>query len=324
MPQLSTPSGWFTTGTNTPTGTRKKIAVDNPYLTAAEYIQTPEASGMGIDANSTLYTSGQLQKVILRASAAINRYCERWFDVQTIDETKTNVLVRPYNPQLVTVILQNSPYQVVNSIYLQVLKWFIQIDINSQSGYLQDFWDYGYYKIVPLLSNSGTGVSSPLPAEIVDRTPLGIIWTNYTFGFGRQQTSFSLDGTVDGVNTVFQAPIDNQLWAPDQTTVIYKNGVVVSSGITIDYVQGKVTFVTPPTIGSVITADFTTNETIPEDIRQAVIMLTTDYIFKGSQNPGGFNSLSINAYSVSFNNSAVWDSVKQLIDPYKRNRIKII
>lgn len=317
-------SGWFSTPTNTPTGTRKKIAVDNPYLTKDDYVQSPEATGMAIDASSPFYANGQLDKVILRASAWVNRFCDCWFDTQTIDETRTGFLVRPYNPQLITVTLQNSPYQMIHTIYIQVLKWFIQIDTSASTGYLQDFPDYGYYKIVPMLSTAGTGVSTPLPAEIVDRVPLGVLWTRYTFGFGTPQTGFTLAGAVDGSNTQFQAPMGNRLWAPDQTFTLYDNAVAVATtAYTVDYPNGMVTFTTAPTAGHAITADFTTNESIPAEIREAVILLTTDFLFRGTQNPGGVDSINMTAYSTSYGNS-VLDRVKEMLMPYKRNRMKII
>lgn len=315
--------GWTILSTTTPTGEPKRVAKDNPYISRAEYIQTPEANAIGIDALSPFYLNGQLDKIILRASAFVNRYCDRWFDAQRIDETKQGILIRPMNPQLVTVNLQNAPYQQIESIYIQVLKWFIQIDTSAQSGYLQDFPDYGYYKIVPLLSNAGTGTGSPLPAEIVDRTPLGVLWTRYTFGFGTIETSQALDTISE--NKSYQAPTGHQLWAPDQTTTIYNAGVAVDPSLyTIDYPNGLVTFSPDLVSPGAITADYTTNESVPFDIKQAVIMLTTLYVGLGQQNPLGFKSLSITAYSVTFGDKEKLSEIKEMLMPYKRNRLAII
>jgi len=321
----SVPSGYFTTGTNTPTASTKRVAVDNQYLTADDYILTPEAIGMNITNTHVLYTSKQLDKIILRASSWVNRYCGRYFDTQTIDETKTGITIRPANPRLVTVNLQNAPYQSINSIYIQVLKWFIEIDTSSATGYLQDFPDYGYYKIVPMLSNSGAGVSSPLPAAIVDKTPLGILWTNYTFGFGKTMTAQTLfPGTTDGTQKTFQAPVGNRLWAPDQTSAVYLDAVAVATtDYVIDYPNGKITFATAPTTGKAITADFTTNETIPEDIRYAVQLLVTDMLARGLQNPMGLDSMNITSYNVSYGTSVI-DRVKETLNPYKRNQFRFI
>lgn len=323
MPAQYQGSGFFGTPTSTPTGAPKAIAVDNPYLTKDDFILTAEAQGLGITATSSdnLYTSGELDKLILRASAQVNRICARYFDVQTIDETRTGFTVRPYNPRLVTVNLKNSPYQKINSIYIQVLKWFIPVDITS--GYLQDFPDFGYYKIVPLLSQAGTGVSSPIPAEILDRVPLGVLWTNYTFGFGQANTGYTLNAT--NVPKQYQAPdLFWRLWAPSQTVNIYDNGTkVASSNYTVDYPNGSITFISSYSVTGPITADFTTNSNVPQDIKEAVILLVSDIVGRALQNPLGLSSVSMLSHSMSFDNTVI-DRVKSNLTPYHRNSITII
>jgi hypothetical protein len=297
---------------------QKKIAVDNPYLTKDDFVNSVEASGIGISNTSPLYTSGELDKIILRASAWINRHCRRYFDTQTIDETKTQFSVKPYNPQLVTVVLNNRPYQKINSVYIQVLKWFIQVDTSSPGNYLQDFNDFGYYKIVPLLSSAGTGVGSPIPAAILDRVPLGVLWTNYTFGYGTPLTAQVLSG--DATFKIYQAELGNRLWSPSQTVTIYKNGTPVTSGLTIDYPNGKVTFATANIVTDVITADFNTNESIPASIKEACILLVTHMIGQAQQNPLGASSYSIQTYGINFGGQgSVYERVEQLLKPYIDN-----
>ncbi len=319
-------SGHITTSTNTPTGAVKKIAVDNPYLTSDDFITTAEAIGLGITSTHVLYTSGELDKIILRASAYVNRYCRRYFDTQTIDETKTGFQVRPYNPQLVTNVLNNRPYQKINSIYIQVLKWFIQVDTSSSNSYLQDFPDFGYYKIVPLLSSSGQGAGSPIPAAILDKIALGILWTNYTFGYGTQLTAQVPTGVVDGVNKTFQAVQGNRLFAPDQTLTVYDNGVaVLSTAYTVDYPNGKVTFTTAPISGHAITLDFTTNESIPADIKEALILVVAHLVGQALNNPTGATSLSMQTFSISWGNkSAVKERFEELLESYVNRMPKII
>lgn len=296
-------SGWFPTpsGTTvTPTGAPKAIAVDNPYLTKDEFIMNEIAIGLGINENSPIYTSGRLDYAILSASAEINRMCRRWFDTQTIDETYLNITVRPNNPQLVTVALQNAPYQQINSIYFQVLKWFIQIDINNSSGYLQDFPDLGFYKIVPLLSNSGTGIGSPLPAEIVDKVPLGILWTNYTFGYGQLLSKVVL--TSSDKHT-YQAPLFNRLIAPTQSLTIFKNGtaLALNTDYTVTSFPNGIILLKADTVPSdVITATYTSNESVPADIKQATALLVADMVGQGLFNPMGAGSMTIQTWSVSW------------------------
>lgn len=312
-------SGHIQTGSNTPTGAPMQVAVDNPYVSKDEFVNSFEASGIGITVDSPQYLTGELDRKILQASAWINRHCRRWFDTQTIDEQKTGFQVRPYNPQLVTVVLANSPYIVINSIYIQVLKWFIQVDV-SATGYLQDFYDKGYYKIVPLLSSAGTGVGSPIPAAILDRVPLGVLWTNYTFGYGTPLTAQTL--TVIGTTKQYQAPIGNRLWAPSQTFHVYGNGVLIApTNYTVDYPNGMVTFASAYSVTVPITCDFTTNESIPLDIKEATILLTTHLIGQATQNPVGAKSFTIQTFSINFGDkSNVKTRVEELLQPYTKQQ----
>lgn len=308
-------SGNINVGNNTPTGAKMKIAVDNPYVSKDEFIGSFEATGLGLSVTSPQYQSGELDRKILQASAWINRFCGRWFDTQTIDEQKTSFQVRPYNPQLVTVILKNRPYSKINSIYIQVLKWFIQIDI-SATGYLQDFYASGFYKIVPLLSSAGTGVGSPIPAAILDRIPLGVLWTNYTFGFGTPltaQTLMNVSGTKQ-----YQAPLGNRLWAPDQTFSVYDGASLVApANYTVDYPNGMVTFISTYTVNGAVTTDFTTNESMPFEIKEAAILLTAHLIGQAVNNPIGADSMSIQTFNISFGEkSKVYKRVQELLDPY--------
>jgi hypothetical protein len=320
-------SGSFPTPTNTPTGAQYAIATDNPYIQKDSYILTPEAIGLGVTSTSSdgLYQSGALQTLLLDASAMVNRLCSRYFDTQTIDESKTQFTVKPYNPQLVTVVLQNSPYQKINSIYIQVLKWFIQIDCTSATGYLQDFPDRGFYKIVPMLSNAGAGTGSPIPSEIIDRQPLGVIWTNYTFGFGAVFKAYAM-GSGNGTTDVqFQAALGNRLWAPSQPVNIYVSGALVAPTLyTVDYPNGIVTFNNVATPGSnPVTIDFTSNEAIPNDVRRATTLLVTDVVGKALQNPLGASSYSILSHQISFSND-ILDRAKEILKPYIKHVVTII
>lgn len=299
----------------TPTGAPMQVAVDNPYMTKDEFIGSFEAQGLGIDATSPFYVSGEIDRKLLEASAWVNRICRRWFDCQTIDETKSGLQVRPYNPQLVTVVLKNRPWFVINSIYIQVLQWFIQVE-TTQSGYLQIFPDKGVYKIVPLLSSAGTGIGSPIPAAILDHVSLGILWTNYTFGYGTPLAAQALK--IIGTTKQYQAPLGNRLWAPSQTTTIYDNGVVLSSEeYSIDYPNGMVTLESDYTPNGAITANFTTNESVPADIKSATRLLATHLIGQAQQNPLGAKSLTIQTFSVNFGDASnVETRARQMLEPY--------
>jgi hypothetical protein len=306
-------SGHIQTGNSTPTGNPMMVAVDNPYVTKDEYVASFEGQGLGITTSSPQYVSGELDRKLLQASAWINRYCRRWFDTQTVDQQDTGFQVRPYNPQLVTVILKNGPYTNINSVYIQVLQWYIQVQTGPNS-YLQNFFDKGFYKIVPLLSSAGTGLGTPIPAAILDHVALGVLWTNYTFGYGTPLTAKGLNQV--GNSNQFQAPLGNRLWAPSQTLNVYINNVLqVTSSYTVDYPNGTVTFNSTP--GAAVTADFVTNESVPFDIKEATILLASHLIGQGSANPLGAASYSIQTYSINFGaKSKVKERVEELLEAY--------
>lgn len=291
-----------------------QVAVDNPYVTKDEFIASFEGQGLGITADSVQYSSGELDRKLLQASAWVNRYCRRWFDTQTIDETTTGFQVRPYNPQLVSVIMKNRPYSKINSLYIQVLQWFIQIQTGPNS-YLQDFYDKGFARIVPLLSSAGTGLGTPIPAAILDRVPLGVLWNNYTFGYGTVLTSQVLANIPQ--TKQYQAPLGNRLWAPSQTLNIYDGGVLVSpAGYSVDYPNGMVTFGTHTPLAA-ITADFTTNESVPFDIKNATILAACHLIGQATANPFGATSQNIQTFAINFGDkSGVQKRFEELLEPY--------
>lgn len=302
------------------------VAVDNPYLSVAEFLTTEVALGLNITTASPLYTSGRLSNILLGASSEVNDICRRWFDTQTIDETKDNIMIRPMNPQLVTMVFQNRPYQKVNSLYIQVLKWFIEIDV-SKTGYLQDYPDKGFIRIVPLLSNSGTGAGSPMPAEIVDKTPLGVLWANYTFGYGTPYTALTLAlvGGTTNPNGKYQAPLYYQLWAPSQGCVVSDSGgIIAAENYTVDFPSGTVTFAGYAPTGPVTVA-ITSNESVPRNIKEAVILMAGEMIGQGGNNPLGATSYSIQTYSISWgDNTYLRKRVERLLGPYESNLPMII
>lgn len=327
MTSKATPiiSGFINTGTNTPTGQPKQVAVDNPYVEKEEFINSYAAKGLGITKDSIQYANGELEEVLLMASGIVNRYCARWFDTQTIDETKTSFTVRPYNPQLVTVVLANRPYTQINSIFIQVLKWFVPVQTTGANSYLQDFYDLGYYKIVPMLSNAGNGLGSPIPSEIIDRVPLGVLWTNYTFGFGQPITGQQLDQVAETKG--YQAPVTNRLWAPSQPTAVYDAGILVApANYSIDYPNGIVTFnAGHPTVTGPVTANFVTNESVPAEIKKATALVASWLIGQDTDNPLGAQTITVQTYSITFaEDNHTKRRFEMLLTPYANNLPKFL
>lgn len=312
----------------TPTGAAKRSEVDSQYITREEFIQSPEAIGSGITATSAdgMYANGTLDRILVRASSWVSRYCRQYFDTQTIDEYQTGFTVRPFNPRLITVVTHNAPIQNIESIYIQVLQWFIQVQTTPlQSSYLQIQPDWGTFKIVPLLSTAGSGTGSPIPAAILDKVPLGVLWYTYTFGYGTNITSYTLDNISPTGNTIYQpADFNYRLWAPSQTLNVYVDTTLQDPSLyTVDYANGIVTFLTDIGSPHVVTADFVTNNSIPYDIKYAVILYAIKLITQGLQNPMGYQSLNITGFGVSYGDGYM-EQIKELLEPYRRNRFTIL
>jgi hypothetical protein len=160
----------------TPTGKPMMIVRDSVYMTKDEFIKYP--NGLKLTTSSTLYTDGTLDTMLSIASEEVNRYTRRHFDVQTIDEVYDGIRIGQDAPRLVTVPLNEGPIQVVNSIWIQVLKWFIPFSLS----YLQVFPQKQIIQIVPFLGANYT-TAVPIPSAVLMEGLLGKVWVNYTFGY---------------------------------------------------------------------------------------------------------------------------------------------
>jgi len=174
-------SGIWSAGNITPDGQPMNVPVDVPYLTKDEFLKQMIAKGLGYTKQHPDYIDGSLDDLLLQASAMVNRYCGRYFQKMTIDETFPNVTIQVQNPKLCVIPLMNGPVHKINSVTIQVLKWFITFDLE----YLIPFYLQRYYQIVPMLSTSGQGsaTGTPIPSVILEQSQLGIVWTNYTCGY---------------------------------------------------------------------------------------------------------------------------------------------
>jgi len=166
----------YTPTTITPTGKPMMIARDTPYLTKSEYIKYP--NGLKLTTSSPIYTNGMLSTILSMASEETNRYSRRHFNVQTIDEVYDGIRIGQDAPKLVTVPLNEGPIQVVNSIWIQVLKWFINFSLD----YLQVFPEKQFIQLVPFLGGNYT-TAVPIPSAVLIEGLLGKVWVNYTFGY---------------------------------------------------------------------------------------------------------------------------------------------
>ena len=168
----------WSTPTNTPDNQPMVTPYDVQYVSKEEFLKSAIAKGLGYTTNSVDYTDGTIDHALLKASSYVNRYCRRYFQKMTIDEIYPNVTIQVSNPRLTTVPLRFGPIQSINTITIQVLKWFINFTLD----YLITQPEQRFYQIVPMISSSGT-TGTPIPSVLLEQSDLGIIWTNYTCGY---------------------------------------------------------------------------------------------------------------------------------------------
>lgn len=171
-------SALWQTPTNTPDGMPMITPIDVQYVTKEEFIKSPIAKGLGYTATSEDYLDGTIDQALMSASAEVNRYTNRYFQKMTVDEMMPDFCIQVGNPQMTVVPLRYGPVHSVNTINLQVLKWFINFSLE----YMSVFPEQHMYKIVPLLSSSGT-TGTPIPSVLLEQSTLSIVWTNYTCGY---------------------------------------------------------------------------------------------------------------------------------------------
>ncbi len=171
-------SASWQTPINTPDNMPMVTPYDIQYVTKEEFLKSPIAKGLGYNSSSEDYIDGTIDHALLKASSHVNRYCRRYFQKMTIDEIYPNVTIQVSNPRLTTVPLRYGPVQKINTIYIQVLKWFIKFELT----YLIQHPEQRFYQIVPMISSAGT-TGTPIPSVLLEQSDLGMVWTNYTFGY---------------------------------------------------------------------------------------------------------------------------------------------
>ncbi|HZU01525.1 MAG TPA: hypothetical protein VFA10_17790 [Ktedonobacteraceae bacterium] len=155
-----------------------------------------------------------------------------------------------------------------------------------------------YLEIVPL--QSITYSLAPVLVQLGLRPP--IVQLDYEAGYFLAVTGETLL-QADSSNTTYyaqrgfwassytQAPSIQPNTLPAIPPVIYKNGVVQSSGFTINYTEGMVTFSSANLSTDVITADYC--YTIPDAVRDATVYQTSWLLGQRALNKMGAQGLDL-------------------------------
>lgn len=244
------------------------------YLTPERY----RTMGFGIDLDDPDHPIEdiELRSALHRASAAVDSYCNVpltpvRFDFRggTVTGETRSWSVDPYNVsptpyrfwpvyQPVTAVTQFRIYSTP-TVYTEVDA--DEVFVNNIEGWMEvsslKLTQFGIF---------GTGLVTTL---IGMYHPQAVV--NYTYGWSFPITDEYLEPSDA---SVYRA--QNQWWHATPAPVVYVNDVEQTTGFTIDYGEGTVTFDDPLTATDIVTADYSYK--LPPAISQATGLIASDFL----------------------------------------------
>jgi hypothetical protein len=250
------------------------------YLTPSRY----RAAGFGVDVSEI--EDAELRSILARASALVDVYCA----IPTIPQR--------YSFSGGTVTGEQHPWVLGTEVTWTTRRVYpIQNPLRTVTSFIVKFTNTYQVEIAPdnlyLNKSQGWAEVVSLAAVVSGLYPVGInfgLYTpvaeiNYTYGW-----EFPVVGdrlyAVDG-NT-YQAT--RGFWADGPAPVVYVDGVVQTTGFTLDREEGEVTFDSPQAATARITADYT--YTLPEAIAEATAIIATAALGERALAASGMTGLS--------------------------------
>jgi hypothetical protein len=289
------------------------------YITPNRY----RSSGFGLDVSDV--DDAELAAVLRRASSLVDTYCA------------IPLLPSRHDFRGGSIADEQSPWRLGSETWTMTNGtrriYFMHPPINEVTAFTVKFTNTYQVTIDPdnLYVNRIEGWAEvvSLAAVVSGMYPVGINFGLYTpvaeFSYTYGHT-FSVVGerlyVTDG-NT-YQS--GHGFWASSPAPVIYKNGVVVSSGITIDSDEGEVLFASPNAATDVVTASYT--YTLPDGIAQATAITATNLLGEralASKDMTGLSSIKVAEVALSRTNrgmlglqalDAVPHEAASLLDPF--------
>jgi hypothetical protein len=263
----------------TPTAVRPGL-----YVTPTRY----RAMGFGTDL--TGIDDGVLSRILARASAQVDAYCSipqlpSKYDFRggaQATEQHTWTLGDAWQPLGAggrRVYLRSTPVRTITSFVIKFTNTY-QVTIDPANLYLNQ--SEGWAEVVSLAALV-TGVY-PVGINFGLYTPVAEV--AYTYGY-----DFPVSGEIlldAGDHKTYSAA--NQFWAVTPTPVVKKNGAPVTSGITLDFTEGTVTFGSANLTSDIITLDY--HYTLPRDIAEATGLLATDALGERDLTARGMTGLA--------------------------------
>lgn len=252
------------------------------YLTPGKF----RNMGTGIDLST--YTDQALANLLAGASARVNALCaapnlpqphdfrggaitgeqHRWYLGN--EWVAASRRFYPSHPPIIAI--SRLRIKVTENSYIEISP--ADLFINRQDNYVEVVALTLGIGVFPIVAN--LGLTQPI-AEM-----------DYTYGSALQTVGAMLY-TAD--NLVFRAP--DQWWLGSPAPVIYKNGVLLGSGFTIQSDEGTITFGSAQSANDVFTADY--SHKLPQGLAKATSLIAVDSIGQSNLNAalGGLGSVRV-------------------------------
>lgn len=255
------------------------------YLTPSRY----RAAGFGVDIADM--EDSELRAVLSRASALVDVYCA----IPTIPQR--------YSFSGGEVTGEQHPWVLGNEVTWTTRRIYpIQKPIKAITSFVVKFTNTYQVSIDPnnLYINKSQGWAEvvSLAAVVSGMYPVGINFGLYT-PVAEVDYTYGWDFPVEGDRLY---PVDGNtyqgtsgFWATSPAPAVYVDGVEQTTGYTIDYEEGEVTFTAPQTAPARITADYT--HTLPDAISEATAIIATAAL--GERNLAAIGMTGLSSFKVA-------------------------
>jgi hypothetical protein len=243
---------------------------------------------MGTGVDLTGVTDAELLTVLARSSALVDSYCCIPLLPQKFDfkggtmtgeqhEWPADAYDRPapyrYWPWA-------KPVQSISSFRIYATP-NVYVEVNPDDMYINN--SGGWIEVSSLvLTQYGVFGAGVVQSLIGMYHPVAVATYAYGWTFPVVQETLAADSTLKIYSAV------NQYWT-SATVTVYKNGVLVSSGYTVDRTEGRITFASAQGSTDIITCSYTYS--LPWQIAQATALIAADDFGERSMRSRGMSGV---------------------------------
>lgn len=247
-----------------------------PYVTPERY----RTMGLGADLEGV--EDWELRSILSSATSLVNTYCNvpllpqaHDFRGGTITNEQHQWTADPHGKRI---YLWHTPIKTITS--LKVMATSNQyLDVSADELFIQP--GEGYTEIVALALTS-VGLFGAAVPVIGLTNP--ITRTSYTYGY-----EFPVTGEYLEPTDAWTYRAQNQFWTAADVTV-YRDGVEITTGFTVDRIEGAIVFDEPQEHDDILTVDYTYS--LPREIAQATAIAATTALAERDLTSKGLGQLA--------------------------------